>query len=157
MTSPSWFIKPLSNWPEATQIHDGCMSPAYYQELLSTIFKNNLYTCLFCFCCPGSPLLWAAFLWLQRVGLLSSCTAWASPGCGFPCCGALAPGTQASEAMAHRLSCSTACGLFPDQGLNRSHLHWQVDSYPLNHQGCPWVLLRTENVSKVFSGKQKCL
>ena len=87
----------------------------------------------------------------------SSCSAWASPCCGFPCCGALAPGTQASEVVAHGLSCSTACGLFPDQGSNRSHLHWQVDSYPLNHQRRPWAILRTENLSKMFSGKQKCL
>ena len=36
-----------------------------------------------------------------------------------------------SVIMAHRLSCSTACGIFPDQGLNPyPPPHWQVDSYP---------------------------
>ena len=35
----------------------------------------------------------------------------------------------------HRLSCSEACGIFPDQGLNPRLLHWQVDSLPLSHQG----------------------
>ena len=35
----------------------------------------------------------------------------------------------------HRLSCSPACGIFPDQGSNLCLLHWQVDSYPLHHQG----------------------
>ena len=28
-----------------------------------------------------------------------------------------------------------ACGAFPDQGSNLCPLHWQVDSYPLCHQG----------------------
>ena len=36
-----------------------------------------------------------------------------------------------------RLSCSTACGVFPDQGLNPWPLHWQVDSLSLSHWGCP--------------------
>ena len=29
---------------------------------------------------------------------------------------------------AHGLSCSVACGIFPDQGLNLCPLHWQVHS-----------------------------
>ena len=33
------------------------------------------------------------------------------------------------------LSCSTARGIFPDQGLNLCLLHWQADSLPLSHQG----------------------
>ena len=28
--------------------------------------------------------------------------------------------------MAHRLSCSAACGIFPDQGLNPCPLHWRT-------------------------------
>ena len=39
--------------------------------------------------------------------------------------------------MAHGLSCSVACGIFPDQGLNPCPPHWQADSYPLHHQGSP--------------------
>ena len=35
---------------------------------------------------------------------------------------------------AHRLSCPTACRIFPDQGLNPCPLHWQVDSEPLSYQ-----------------------
>ena len=31
--------------------------------------------------------------------------------------------------MAHGLSCSTACGIFPDQGSNPCPLHWQADSF----------------------------
>ena len=33
------------------------------------------------------------------------------------------------------LSCSTVCGIFPDQGSNLSLLHGQADSLPLSHQG----------------------
>ena len=39
--------------------------------------------------------------------------------------------------MAHGLSCSVACGIFLDQGLNLCPLHWQADSQPLHHQGSP--------------------
>ena len=37
--------------------------------------------------------------------------------------------------VAHRLSCSMACGVFLGQGANPCPLHWQVDSLPLSHQG----------------------
>ena len=33
-----------------------------------------------------------------------------------------------SVVMAHRLSCSTACGIFPDQRSNQCPLHRQMDS-----------------------------
>ena len=42
-----------------------------------------------------------------------------------------------SEVVAHGRSCSTACGIFPDQGSNLCLLHWQADSLPLSHQGSP--------------------
>ena len=38
------------------------------------------------------------------------------------------------------LSCSTACGIFPDQGSNPGPLHWQADSLPLSH-----LVLRCED------------
>ena len=52
--------------------------------------------------------------------------------CGLNNCGsqALEPGLVA---VAHRLSRSEACGIFPDQGSNP----WQEDSLPLSHQGSP--------------------
>ena len=37
-----------------------------------------------------------------------------------------------SVLAAYRLSCSAACGIFPDQGLNLCTLPWQVGSYPLD-------------------------
>ena len=43
--------------------------------------------------------------------------------------------SSSSRALEHRLSscgaglsCSEACGIFPDQGSNPCPLHWQVDS-----------------------------
>ena len=42
-----------------------------------------------------------------------------------------------SVVLAHGPSCSAACGIFPDQGLNPCPLHWQADSQPLCHQGSP--------------------
>ena len=36
--------------------------------------------------------------------------------------------------VAHGLSYSEACGIFPDQGLNPCPLHWHGDSYSLCHQ-----------------------
>ena len=42
-----------------------------------------------------------------------------------------------SNCVAHGPSCSAACGIFPDQGLNPCPLHWQADSQPLRHQGSP--------------------
>ena len=46
-----------------------------------------------------------------------------------------------SVGVAHGLSCSAACGIFPDQGSNPCALHWQADSQPLRHQGSPqWLI-----------------
>ena len=45
-----------------------------------------------------------------------------------------------SVIVAHGPSCSAACGIFPDQGLNPCPLHWQADSQPLRHQGSPSYL-----------------
>ena len=43
-------------------------------------------------------------------------------------CRARALCAQASVVVAHGLSCSAACGIFPDQDLNPCPLHWQADS-----------------------------
>ena len=55
-------------------------------------------------------------------------------------CGAQALGTRASAVVAHGLSCSMACGIFPGQGSNQRPLHWQADSQPLRHQGSPDIM-----------------
>ena len=54
--------------------------------------------------------------------------------------------------MAHGLSCSTACGIFPDKGLNPCPLHWQADSQPLRHQGSPLLCI----LDNIYSGSDFC-
>ena len=49
-----------------------------------------------------------------------------------------------SVIVAHRLNCSAACGIFPNQGSNPCPLHWQADSQPLRHQGSPLIFLLIE-------------
>ena len=44
-------------------------------------------------------------------------------------------GALASLVVAHRHSCLMACGIFPDQGLNRCPLQRQADSLPLDQPG----------------------
>ena len=79
--------------------------------------------------CAGSLLL---------CGLFSSCRdrelllAW-SLGCFLQWL--LLSLSTDSVVGAHRLSCSAARGVFPDQGSNPCLLHWQADSLPLDHQG----------------------
>ena len=64
---------------------------------------------------------------------------------GFSGCSLRALDTGSVVAV-HRMSCSTARGIFPAQGLNLCLLHWQMDSLPLSHQGnplCPLISLIT--------------
>ena len=51
----------------------------------------------------------------------------------------VAAAAWASVVVAHGLSCSAACGIFPDQGSNLCLLHCQAESYPLHHQASPGV------------------
>ena len=82
-------------------------------------------------------------------GLLSSSGGQASHRSGFACYGTPALRSQgfgscSSWAREHQLnslaqgfSCSTASGIFLDQGPNPWPLHWQADSLPLSYQGSP--------------------
>ena len=55
---------------------------------------------------------------------------------GVSCCRAWAPGAQASGGVPWGLG-GCGMGVFLDQGLDLCPLYWQVDSYPLHHQGGP--------------------
>ena len=111
----------------------------------------------FIFGSSGSSLLCVGFLQVQRAGatLQLQCMGfslewlllWQSTG-SRTCCSmfsswqhvgsvAAAHGLQStgSVVVAHRFSCFAACGIFPNQRLNLSLLHWQADSLPLSHQG----------------------
>ena len=89
-------------------------------------------------------LLHGLFSSCSEQKLLSSWGVWASHCGGCSYWGAWAPvvvgpGLESigSVAVVHRLSCSEACGIFPDRGSNLCLLHWQIDSLPLSHWGRP--------------------
>ena len=88
-------------------------------------------------CCCVDFLLWTA-------GLLSSCRVGFSllELLLFQSMGFIVHGLQlwllGSRAHGiHGFSRSAACGIFLDQGLNSCLLFWQMDYYPLRHQGSP--------------------
>ena len=89
-----------------------------FLKFLWNFFFYKIY--LFIFSCTGSSLLRTGFSLVapSKWGPLCSCGAWVSHCGGFSCCGALALGHVGSVVVVHRLSCSTACGLFPDQETN---------------------------------------
>ena len=114
---------------------------------LCTTISPFVFACYFIclsFDCAGSLLVH---------GLLSSCNAEASRRSGFSYCRAQALGHNGSVTVvpalystdsvvvAHGLSCSAMCGVFQDQGSNPCLLHWQVDSWPLSHEGSPVLQL----------------
>ena len=53
----------------------------------------------------------------------------------------LAPGLKSTGSVltAHKLGCSVASAIFPNQGPNPGPLNWQAESLPLSCQGNPAV------------------
>ena len=77
---------------------------------------------------PYGNYIWTITLTrLHTVSLLSSYSVQASHCSGFSC-RAWVLGMQVSSVVACGISCTVACGIFPDQGENQCPLHWQVDS-----------------------------
>ena len=92
------------------------------------------------------PKLFTFYFWLLWVftavcglSLVVARGRYSSSQCaGFSLQGLLprAPGQVGFSSCGTRgLSCSTASGIFPDQGSNQCLLHRQVDAYPLHRQG----------------------
>ena len=106
-----------------------CDWPCYFADCISFLFLAALGL----HCCTG------AFSSCSEQGLLCSLSERASHCCGLS-------GFKASSrhvgsvVVTHGLSSSSACGIFPDQGANLEPLHWQVDSYPVGHQGSPKII-----------------
>ena len=105
---------------------NGCGSSFFflYFKTLSLFFK-------FICSCVGYSWLCRLFSSCGERGLLSSCCGGASHCRGF------SVAETGSIAAAHGLSCSSACGIFLDQGSNLCLLHGWVDSLTLSHQGSP--------------------
>jgi len=70
---------------------------------------------LYFFGCTGSHRWAWSFSSCGEQGPFYSWHVRASHCDGFSCCGAEVLGSQASVAVAHGLSCSAVCGIFPDQ------------------------------------------
>ena len=97
------------------------------------------------------------------MGATLHCGARTSHCGGFSCCRTRALGAWASVVVArglwsvgsvvvaHGLSCSVACGIFPDQGSNPCPLHWQADSQPLRHQGSPINIFKRTHSGRMYS------
>ena len=100
-------------------LHCIFVAALYSLVVVSRDHSSLLYT--------GSSLQWL-LLWStgSRLTGFSGCNTWVhqlqSTGSVF---------------VLQGFSCSVACGIFPDQGSNPCPLHWQVDAYPLHHQGSP--------------------
>ena len=122
------------------------LAPAYFTSLtclyLVLFFKKKLFIYLFIY-------LWLCWVFVSVRGLSLVV---ASGGHSSSRCAGLSlsqplllrsTGSRraGSVIVAHGPSCSAACGIFPDQGLNPCPLHWQADSQPLRHRGSPILSL----------------
>ena len=110
---------------------------AWGVALILYYFFFSIFAVLGLLGCAGSALCWGAQA--SHCGDVS-CRGAQALGCGasmVEACGLSGGGSQALERGLNR-SCSAACGIFLDQGLNLSSLRWQVDSLPLSHQGSPY-------------------
>ena len=94
-----------------------------------------LFTELFVFGCAGSLLMHGLFSSDGHHTVAASGAVGASSRSTGSA--VVAPGlwSAGSVVAVHRLSCSAAFRVFPDQGSNPRLLHWQADSLPLSHQG----------------------
>ena len=82
-------------------------------------------------CCSRAFSNWGE----QRI-LLSVCDVWAFHWSGVSCCGAQALECGFSSC---REGLSGMWNL-PRPGIELMSLHWQADSYPLDHQGSPYFI-----------------
>ena len=146
---------PWSLFMESTDRNNFCNNRHYLTFSYAFFFKKNLFLhvhiAMFIYlflAVLGLPCM-QAFSSCREWGLLPSCAPRAS-GCRGPLAAEHSlQGTRASEAeiprlqstglivVAPRLSCSVACGLFLDQGLEPVSPALAGNSYPLRHQGRP--------------------
>ena len=110
-----------------------------FNALIFFFFKNSFNLINFCLflavlglhCCAGFSLVVAS----RGCSLVLVCRLLIAVAFLFAEHGL--QGAPASVVVAHRLSCSVACGIFPDRGSNPCLLHWQVYSLLPSHQGSP--------------------
>ena len=143
------------NWPScpAENLHSFLPSGVWEELVPFVLLKNNLilFTAILGLCCcmqaSSSCSEWG-LLFISVNELLIEMASLASEQglqvhglqwmhCTDSVVAAHRLSRAASVAVAHRLSCSSACGIFPDQGSNPYPPRWLVDSYTLYHQASP--------------------
>ena len=125
-----------------------------------------------CVCVHLIIIIIAEILWLKPLGIkcaslifcfnflavlrLRCCVGFSLVApCGLRSRGSWALEHRLSGYVVHRLSCSSACGIFLDLGSNPCLLHWQADSLPMSHQGSPKTcLFLTVYTESVFQEPQ---
>ena len=120
--------RPLHPWDfpgKSTGVGSLMRILTYYT--LDFFLKNCLFT--YVWLCWVSVTLHGLFSSRCKQGLPSSCVHGLLIVVASRC-RAQALGHPDSAVVAHRLSCSKACGIFPDQGSNPSPLHWQGSPIP---------------------------
>ena len=141
-----------------------CLSWTLYKIFYLSCFLKIFMYLFYLWLCWVFTAAWG-FLWLQwpkaalelwctdfSLWLLLLCREWALGHMGFSGCGSQSLEHRLNS-VAHRLSCSAACGIFPDQVSNPRLLHWQADSLPLNQQGSP---VQTLNCVACFLINWRC-
>ena len=130
------------------------------RSVLSTLgcffFKYNFIFVFVYVLAAWGHLARRAFPSLQRARAALHCGAQASHSSAF-CCRAAALGCVGSNSCGSRLrsyGARAACGIFPDKGLNPCPVHWQVDPYPLCHQGSPQHLKKPHFKEPVLTTMQ---
>ena len=131
MDSPQ-FVYPLISW----QTFRLFWIWGYCERICYKHFHGGLEVHL-CFISSGSGVdmnsFMLNFLFLFIYFFLFGCTASSLQCVGLLFCRAQASvvANSGSVVGTHRLSCSTVCGIFPDQGSNPRPLYWQMNSHPL--------------------------
>ena len=96
------------------------------KDIPNSFFKNYLFTYFW---------LCRVFVAAQRLSLVAANRGYSwFLGVGFSWQWLLLLQSTGSKPMGFN---SAACGIFPDQWVNPSLLHWQADSQPLAHRGNP--------------------
>ena len=123
------------------------LSKGHCQALLVQLSQYSVFFCFFflIYGCVGSSFLCEGFLQLWQAGATLHRGAWASHHRSL-LLRSTGSRRASSVVVAHGLSCSAACGLFPDQGSNPCPLHWQADSQPLRHQGSPNLIIQQQSL-----------
>ena len=155
--TPAYLQSNHTDWPLNHWVLD-CSTQTWSSACWrhSTFFSNALLKTIYLFLSVRVPCCCVGFSLVVVRGLLSGCDAWASHCSGFSCCRAWALGTWVSVVAAHGfsscgswtlqhrlnscgkgISCSVACGIFLDSGLNPCLLHWQADSIATVPPGKP--------------------